>query len=334
MSQPAEGPKFGVALLAMGGPEKAEEVEPFLRDLFADPELIRLPMPMRLFQGTLAKRVARKRLPLALDMYRQIGFSPLRAETEALARRIADSLGSLGHDAPVEIGMRYTDPRTTHTWERLIRAGAVRIVALPLYPHETGVATGSSISDFRAFAPRNPARGPPPVIEVRDFGSDPRYLDLLAAWVQRSLDTMREGASEDPIHLLFSAHGLPAAYVRDGDEYPERVREASKGVASRLKDAPEWSLSFQSRVGDREWTRPYTDEHIKQLAGRGVKNLLVVGMGFVSDHVETLYEIDILYRDMAIKAGIHRFSRVPSFNDDPAFASFLASRILEAVGVK
>jgi ferrochelatase len=332
MESAAGEPKAGVALLTMGGPEKEEEVEPFLRDLFADPDLIRLPAIMRPFQGTLAKRVARKRRALALEMYRQIGFSPLRRETEALARRVADSLGSLGHDIPVEVGMRYTRPRVPETWDRLIGAGAVRAVALPLYPHETGVATGSSISDFRAFAPRNPARGPPPVIEIRDFGSDPRYLDLLASWVQRSLDGMRKDGGEGPHHLLFSAHGLPVAYVRSGDEYPERVREASKEVASRLKDAPEWSVSFQSRVGDREWTRPYTDDQLKVLASKGVRSLLVVGMGFVSDHVETLYEIDILYRDLAKKAGVERFERVPSFNDDPAFASFLATKVLEALG--
>jgi ferrochelatase len=150
--------------------------------------------------------------------------------------------------------------------------------------------------------------------------------------VQKTVEeAKREGSGNLP-HLLFSAHGLPVSYVRAGDEYPEKVKAASREVASRLTDPPEWSVSFQSRVGDREWTRPYTDEHIKELGARGVKGLVVVGMGFVSDHVETLYEIDILYRKVAEAAGVERFARVPSFNDDRVFAAFLAGGVLRALG--
>ncbi len=170
---------------------------------------------------------------------------------------------------------------------------------------------------------------------AREWGHQPAYVSLLADWVQSTLEKGSNGGNRS-WHLLFTAHGLPEKYVRDGDDYPEKLHRAAEAVAKQVNGCEGWHLSFQSRVGPVKWTGPYTDEMVASLARDGVRSLIVVPMGFVSDHLETLYEIDILYRRLAQRVGIKDFLRVPAFNDHPDFVRFLARLVaaeMEAAGI-
>ncbi len=319
----------GVVLLQMGGPESLDEVESFLRRILSDGDIIRLPRWARPLQPVLAAVGALARGAAVRPMYAAMGGrSPIVPTTLALASRVEAALREQGHAIPVAVAMRYSRPRAEAAVALLEQAGVTRVVQLPLYPHYSPSTVGSSVSDF-AVASRGAAWAGRTTL-VPEWGMHPAYLTLLTSWVQAALDDAREGQGE-AWHLLFSAHGLPQRYVEGGDGYPQRVRAAVEGVACRLEDAPPYGLAFQSRMGPVAWTRPYTDEALRELGASGVKSVVTVPMGFVSDHLETLYEIDILYREIAQEAGIQRFRRVPAFNDHPDFARFLTRLITDVM---
>lgn len=320
---------LGVVLLQMGGPDTIDEVESFLRRIFSDPDIIRLPPWMRGLQPAVGVVGALTRSRFVRPMYAAMGGgSPIVPTTLALADRLAASLRSAGARVPVTVAMRYSPPRATEAAAALRRAGVHRVLQLPLYPHYSPSTVGSSVNDFRVAS-----RGAPWEDEtalVPEWGLHPHYLALLAKWIQSALDrAQREW--DGAWHLLFSAHGLPRRYEEDGDDYPDRVRAATETVVDRVRGHEAWHLAFQSRMGPVEWTRPYTDEALRALGAEGVRSLVTVPMGFVSDHLETLYEIDILYRDVARDAGIRRYHRVPTFNDHPEFARFLARLVRETL---
>jgi len=313
----------GVCLLYMGGPETLDQVEPFLLALFADRDLIRLPGG-RLVQGPLGRFIARKRAPKVRDRYAQIGGgSPLRRITERQAELLGQALAPHGAFRVV-VGMRYSAPRTAQALEELAAAGVSKVIALPLYPHFSSATTGSSFKDLdRALAARGGSDGWR-VERVQGFYDHPRYVEALAGTVQRGLEELGGEAA-----VVFSAHSLPRELVeKRGDPYRDQVEATVAAVVERL-DLPRWELGYQSRSGPVRWLEPDVLELVARHGEARTPALLVVPVSFVSDHIETLHEIDIEMRAFALARGVGRFARAPSLNEDPTFIQALTEVVLE-----
>lgn len=305
-----------VVLLQMGGPARLEDVQPFLQSLFADPDLIQLPTPLRPLQPRLAQLIARRRTPGVLPRYAAIGdgkggASPIGMWTARQARALSSRLA-----LPVHVCMRYSAPRVEAVVAELAADHSRRVLLLPLYPHWSGSTTGSSVRDFVRAA--GAARLAATASLVRSWESHPGYLDLLAATCLEATPTPA-GA-----HLVLSAHSLPEKYALRGDPYPVQVQETARQVASRLAGAfASVRQGFQSAVGPVKWLGPQTGEHLQALAGEGARHVTLAPLGFVSDHIETLYDLDRLYTQQAQALGME-VRRARSFNDDPRFIEVLA----------
>jgi ferrochelatase len=314
---------WAVVVLNMGGPDSMEAVEPFLRNLLGDRELVRLPFPMSLFQKQFAKFAARRRLDHARHGYEHMGgSSPLVCHTTLQARGIARELGALGVDARPFVAMRYWHPLADAAAKEIRELDPEGVLVVSLYPQYSPATSGSSINDMlRALR----AAGVPDrkVIVVDRYPVLPGYVDAMVGSIHAGLAAM----GEPQPHVLFSAHGLPQAYVDRGDPYETEIRASYEATLSRLP-AIEASLAYQSRVGPREWLRPYTEDAIADLARRGVRRLLMVPLGFVSDHIETLHEMDEEYGGIARSLGMD-FHRVPALNDDAVFEKALAGLLHE-----
>lgn len=311
-------PWDAVVLLQMGGPASLDEIEPFLARLFADPDIIRLPRWMRPFQPSLARFVARRRAPKVTPRYRAMGDgSPLRRITDEQAAGLQKVLG-----VPVRVAMRYTPPWAHQVVSELKAAGARRVLLLPLYPHASLSTTTSSLRDFARAMRQGGLYAE--VRYVRDWGMDPAYLELVARTCEETLVEMRD-RTQAPVHLVFSAHGVPVRYVKkEGDTYQREVEDSAAWLRKRLS-GPFASVrhGFQSAVGPVEWIGPDTQTVVEELAAGGAKALVVAPLGFVSDHIETLYDMDTLYRGLAEGKGI-LYARAPSFNARADFSQVLA----------
>ncbi|MBI4483315.1 MAG: ferrochelatase [Acidobacteria bacterium] len=317
---PAE--KLGVLLVNLGGPERPEDVAPFLYELFSDPQIIQLPGLLRKPLAALAAVVRRR---TAAGIFRQIGGgSPLRRITEAQARHLEAALQHRGTSAQVFVGMRLWRPFLPEALEQIRSHGINRLVVLPLFPQFSVTTTGSCYRELNRWMRSDS----PPVerLDIQSWYRHPGYLQALASLVAEEMNKFADPRPQE-IHLLFSAHGLPEKYVRNGDPYQDQVQQTVELLRDHLPADVPWGLSYQSRVGPVRWLEPSTDEMIRQLASRGVQQLLVVPISFVSDHSETLFEIDILYRAKAHAAGIREFRRVPALNTHPLFIEALADLV-------
>lgn len=309
--------RAGVVLLQMGGPRSPDELPGFLRALFTDPDMIQLPDWVSPFQGLLGSAYGTMRARKVRPDYEAIGWSDIVPTTRSLADAIEDRLDDV---VGVRTAMRYTEPRAEAAVRELVDAGADRLVALTLYPFYSQATTGSSLNDLERVRDRvAPDLG---IDAIERWGDADGFLDLQAAWTRETLEQAYGGDRA----ILLSAHGLPEVYVEDGDPYRDEVERAARSLSKRLPDE-RVELAFQSDVGPVEWMHPYTDEAIEALAADGVDELVVVPFGFVSEHIETLFEIDVEYREEAHEAGIDEVHRVPAFDDDPAFADLLADLV-------
>jgi ferrochelatase len=316
---PASGKPWALVALNMGGPDGMDAIEPFLRNLLSDPAIVRLPFPMSLFQKTFARVVARRRLDHVRHGYEHMGGkSPLLGHTRAQAEGITRALGGLGVDARPFVAMRYWHPFASDTAARIRALDPAGVAVVSLYPQFSPATGGTSIDDMlRAL--RAAGFAPDQVVVIDRYPTLPGYVAATAASVRRGLEAM--GAPTP--HVLFSAHGLPKKYVARGDPYRHEIEVTYRAVLGALGPGPECSLAFQSRVGPLEWLRPYTEDRLRELAGGGVRRLLMAPLGFVSDHIETLHEMDEEYGDLARSLGME-FHRTPALNDDPLFAEALA----------
>lgn len=325
----------GVVLLNLGGPDSPDAIEPFLLNLFGDREIIPLGGPLSfLLQGFIARRIVRKRLPEVRLNYARIGGrSPLLDRTREQARALEARLnarGLPGGPFRVVIAMRYWHPTTDEALAELRGHGISRLVGLTLYPQYSIATTGSSAAELTRGIARS---GHPFDFSLIDrYARDPAYLDALAGSVRAVLDPVVARAGRERTALLFSAHSLPEWFVRRGDPYVDEIKSTMGATVARLIDPPESFLSFQSRTGPVRWVGPGTDEVIAEIARRGKKALVVVPIAFVSDHIETLFEIGMLFRDIALKCGIEEFHRVNALNDDPAFIEALAGLVVRHLG--
>jgi len=321
-------------LLQLGGPDSLQAVEPFLYNLFCDPDIIDFPFA-RLAREPLARLVAARRAKRVWKHYEEIGGkSPLRELTEVQARALERELRkSLA--ARVFVAMRYWHPFTEEAIQALQAQDLHELVLLPLYPQYSCTTTGSSLNEWNRRFPSALAKVLPLRI-VRDFHDHPLYLDALVEKVSAGLENFRRSngsALHVPrdVHLLFSAHGVPESVIASGDPYQSQV----EATVARLMARGGWenahSLCYQSRSGPGRWLRPYLEEALSRLAAEGVERLLVVPISFVSDHVETLHELEIEARELAYRLGIGKFAVMPALNDSPTFIAALADLVLGAV---
>lgn len=326
---------IGVVLLNMGGPENLDSVEPFLVNVFSDRSIIELPLG-RVIQPLFARVIAKARGPAVRRNYEGIGGgSPqlrlTREQAAALEQRLCQG------DCPlyrVFIAFRYTRPSADDALATMAACGIHKVVTLPLYPHYSRATTGSSQADFdRALTdPRSRQHGFE-VAHLHSYPDDPLYVDAMAAQVREAYNRMSPEGRREAV-ILFSAHGLPQKFVDSGDPYVDHIEATRRGIVARLNLPNRQVLAYQSRTGPVKWIGPGTEETIEELAASGVKRLLVVPLSFVSDHIETLYEIDQLFLEVATKAGIVEYRRPEALNTHPLFIESLARQVERVVGAE
>lgn len=320
--------RVGVLLLNLGGPDQIEDVRPFLYNLFADPEIIRLPFPW--LQKPLAWLISSLRAQKSQENYKQIGGgSPLRRITEAQGQAIQEQLAAKGSDTKVYIGMRYWHPFTEEAIAKIKRDRVEKLVILPLYPHFSISTSGSSFRVLEEMWQQDPELSQIEYTIIPSWYNNPGYIKAMVELIEQEL---AEFSNPEQVHLFFSAHGVPVSYVEEaGDPYQQEIEECTRLIMEQIKGHNDYTLAYQSRVGPVEWLRPYTDDALKELGEKGVKDLLVIPISFVSEHIETLQEIDIEYREVAEEVGIDNFQRVPALNTHPMFINSLAELVTEAL---
>lgn len=320
-------------LFQLGGPDSLEAVEPFLLNLFLDPDIIPLG-PLGLLRRPIARLISSRRSKPVAGKYAEIGRrSPIGTLTERQRVRLVEAVSP--YIDPVAVtAMRYWHPMTSEAVESLRRAGPLdEIVLLPLYPQYSYATTLSSLKEWRRVYGK-PAGGPP-VFTIDHFYDHPLYIRAL---VQRVGSVLRQFPDSSRIHLVFSAHGLPMSLVKKGDPYPKQIEETVRlSCELGAKQYPAWPkthvLCYQSRVGPAEWLQPPLTQTIERLGREGVKEVLIVPISFVTEHIETLHEINIEAREEANKAGIETFRMMPAVGDSPLFIAALKDLVLRALRI-
>jgi protoporphyrin/coproporphyrin ferrochelatase len=329
-----ESPKNGavaVVLFQLGGPDSPAAIEPFLYNLFSDPDIIDFPFA-RLARPVMARLISSRRARKVQDHYASIGGkSPLRELTERQARALEAELRKT-LDARVFVAMRYWHPLTEEAVRQVLARDFAELVLLPLYPQYSRTTTGSSLNEWERKYPGSAgakALSPRIVREFYDYGP---YLDSVVENINEGLT--RFGAAEE-VHLVFSAHGVPLSVIEAGDPYQSQIEATTKLVMERGGwSNPHWSC-YQSRVGPGRWLRPMLHETLQEIAAgtpyAKSNSVLVIPIAFVSDHVETLSEINIEARALAASLGLGQFEVMPALNDSPAFIRALAGLVLREV---
>ncbi|HYM33526.1 MAG TPA: ferrochelatase, partial [Candidatus Cybelea sp.] len=315
--------RIAVVLTNLGGPDSLQAVEPFLRNLFADPAIISLPAPLR---QLLAWVIARRRAAAARAIYEQIGGrSPLRELTEAQASALQGRLGDIG-DLRVFVAMRHWHPFARETAAEVAAFAPERVIVVPLYPQYSTTTTASSLADWDRAAMRAGLSAPRQALCCY-----PTAPGLIAAHV----DLIRRGFAEAAEHgkprVLFSAHGLPQKVVDGGDPYQWQVERTAAAIVAGLGlPGLDWRVCYQSRVGPLQWLQPSTEAEIHR-AGADRVPIVVVPIAFVSEHSETLVELDIDYRRRANDAGVAAYVRVPALGTHPSFIAALETMVRHAI---
>jgi ferrochelatase len=318
--------KIGVVLFQLGGPDSLEAIEPFLYNLFCDPDIIDFPLA-RMARQPLAKLISMRRAKHVAHHYAEIGGkSPILAFTRRQAQALELELRR-ELDARVVVAMRYWHPFTEEAIAELAAHAPDEVVLLPLYPQYSKTTTGSSINEWnRRFHPNG---WQPRVHVVREFYQEAAYLEALTRAIDSSLEEFDDPGAVD---VVFSAHSVPVAVIEQGDPYERQIEQTVDLVWQRGGWPGRRHLCYQSKVGASKWLRPSMHETIRNLAAAGSGNILVVPISFVSDHVETLHEIDIEHRQQACNLGVERYHMMPGLNDSPAFITALAGLVRGCVG--
>ena len=317
--------QVAIVLFQLGGPDSQAAVEPFLYNLFCDPDIINFPGAF-LARKALARIISHRRSKTVRQRYAEIGGgSPIRRLTEMQGAALEAVLRP--HvSARTIIAMRYWHPDTQEAIAALESEPFDELVLLPLYPHYSFATTGSSLKEWnRLFRSRRTAHA------INQFFDHPDYI---AGIVERINGVLSELPDPDDVHLVFSAHSLPLALVEKGDPYPNQI-ETTVALVRQLGGWPNpHVLCYQSRVGPQKWLQPSLTETIDTFARSGKKRVLVVPISFVTEHIETLHEINIEAREQAESAGISEFHMMPALNDSPLLIRALADLVLRAVGMR
>jgi ferrochelatase len=312
--------KLAVVLFNLGGPDSLAAVESFLRNLFSDPAVISLPAIFRL---PLAKFIAKKRGPIAREIYQKIGGrSPILEETQAQARALEAAIPD--HETRAFIAMRCWKPFSDDAARAVAAWAPDRIVLLPLYPQFSTTTTGSSLEDWKRAANKAGVRAP--TTEICCYPQLPGFIRAVAGGIREALAKRRPELS---YRLLLSAHGLPKRVIARGDPYQWQVEQTAAALVQEL-GIEDWTICYQSRVGPLEWIGPATDAEIRR-AGAEHKGLIVAPVAFVSEHSETLVELDIEYGRLAAECGVPDYLRVPTAGVRPAFIAGLAELVLQSL---
>ncbi len=320
--------RIGVLLLNLGGPDRIEDVRPFLYNLFSDPEIIRL--PIKALQKPLAWFISTARAKKSQQNYLEIGGgSPLRQITEAQGKALEEKLAELEQDAKVYIGMRYWHPFTEEAIDQIKRDKIEKLVILPLYPQFSISTSGSSFRILEEMWAEDPELRKINYTLIPSWYDREGYLQAMADLIAQELNKFED---PDRVHIFFSAHGVPQSYVDEaGDPYQQEIESCTRLIMQTLDRPNEYTLAYQSRVGPVEWLQPYTEEALKELGEQQIDNLLVVPISFVSEHIETLQEIDLEYKEIAEEAGIKNFCRVPALNTHSGFIDALADLVVNSL---
>ena len=318
--------RIAVVLFNLGGPDSPQAVEPFLRNLFADPAILRVPGFVRRF---LAPFIAARRAPTAQRIYGMIGGrSPILPQTEAQSAALDAALAarSSGHTFRSFIAMRYWHPFSAEAAAAVKAYAPDRVVLLPLYPQMSTATSGSSVADWvRAAGSAGIAA---PTQAVCCYPTENGFIAAATTLVRQDYEV---AAVDGPVRVLFSAHGLPEKVIRGGDPYQWQVERAARAIVERLAIAGlDWSVCYQSRVGPLQWIGPSTDSEVVR-AGRDGKAVVLFPIAFVSEHSETLVELDIEYRELAHKSGVRLYRRVATVGVQPAFIDGLADLVLRTL---
>ncbi len=321
--------KLAVILFNLGGPDQKASVEPFLFNLFNDKAIIGLPWPLR---WLLAKLISKRRAPIAQEIYEHLGGgSPLLPNTVAQAQALEKRLdGTEGISCKVFITMRYWHPFAAETAQEVKAYDPDEIVLLPLYPQFSTTTSASSLRDWNRAAKAAGLKA-----AVRTVCCYPRATGFVAAVADKIMPLLAQARENGPARLLFSAHGLPKKVIDRGDPYQWQVEQTAEAVVNALALPDlgpdlDYVVCYQSRVGPLEWIGPATEEEIER-AGQEGRSLVVCPIAFVSEHSETLVELDIEYGELAEKAGVPLYLRVPTVDAHPAFIEALADAVLGAL---
>lgn len=317
--------RFAVVLFQLGGPDTLQAIEPFLFNLFCDPDIIDFP-GARIGRRPLAKLISSTRARKVEHHYAVIGGgSPIRRFTEQQACALQSCLADYGLDVRCYVAMRYWHPFTSEAIAQIERDGCDELVLLPLYPQYSTTTTGSSLNEWRRLF-----RSDIPEYCVESFYDSELYLRSLAEKIDEALSRFPHPERPD---LIFSAHSVPVAVIAKGDPYRAQIEKTVQLVMQQGGWTNHYRLCYQSKVGASKWLQPSLRDTIKQVAGEGSREICVVPVSFVSDHVETLGEIDHEAREQAKALGIHQFEMSAGLNDSPTFIRALAEKVLEVIPV-
>ena len=317
-------------------------------NLFADPDIIQLPGPLSPFQNAIAYFISKRRAPKSRAAYESIGGgSPILKYSNAQAKLLRKAIqDKYGLSVQTYIAMRYWKPFTEEALEAIRRDGINALVIVPLYPQFSISTSGSSLRVLQEeFSKNSKLYGDMVHTVVPSWYERPGYINAMANLIQNELDSFTEAEIKEakdekpdqaPLHILFSAHGVPKSYIEAGDPYQRQIEECVKKIgdvvlANSEPGNVEIHLSYQSRVGPIEWLRPYTDDVLPELGDKKVRNLVVVPISFVSEHIETLEEIDMEYRELAEESGITNWRRCPALNTDESFIQDMADMVFDAL---
>ncbi|MEK6650607.1 MAG: ferrochelatase [Bacteroidota bacterium] len=319
--------RTAVVLLQLGGPDTLDAVEPFLYNLFCDPDIIDVPGAF-FFRKPLARLISRKRSPAVRELYKSIGGrSPILPQTQMQADALKKKLASQGVNIPVHIAMRYWHPMTDEVVRDLVQSDVDRAILVPLYPHFSSATTGSSVNEWKRALYRLGTASLRYDL-VRDYHDHPLFID---AWVARIHETLGRFSPEERagVTIVFSAHGTPMKLVRQGDPYSHQIRKTVELVVERGRFGLPHTLCFQSKVGPQRWLEPSLIDAIVRLGTEGVKRMVVVPIAFVTEHIETLSEINIEARHLAASSGVRQYEMTKALLSQDSYISCLAELTMQ-----
>ena len=315
--------RLAVVLFNLGGPDSPDAVRPFLHNLFSDPAILPAPAPIRFL---LSRYIAGRRAAAARDIYEQLGgASPLLEQTEAQARALETALTARGQEARCVIAMRYWHPRAAAALPAVRDYGPDEIVALPLYPQFSTTTSGSSLAEWRKLAGED--------TRLRVLCCHPLLAGLIEAWADPLAAAIRRARTAAPVRVLLTAHGLPERVIAKGDPYAWQVERTAGALRTAAEarlgslDGVDWRVTWQSRATPEKWLQPDTEAEVEAAARVGLA-LVLAPIAFVSEHSETLVELDIEYRAVAERAGAAAWERVPTPGTASSYIEGLADLVL------
>ncbi|MEQ1607726.1 MAG: ferrochelatase [Hyphomonadaceae bacterium] len=310
--------KIAVVLFNLGGPDGPDDVQPFLKNLFSDPAIIRSPLPVRFFVSRL---ISKTRAPTARENYARMGGgSPLLPETRKQAAALDAELTRRGRDAKSFIAMRYWKPYAADAVSEVLAWAATRVILLPLYPQFSSTTTGSSLKSWKQA-------GGPAGVAICCYPDAPKFI---AAHARKLINAWEASGKPANVRCLLSAHGLPEIVVKSGDPYQWQVEHTAAALKPLLPADWEIEICYQSRVGPLKWIGPATDASIEK-AAIDRKSIVLSPIAFVSEHIETLVELDVEYKHLADKHGAKHYIRAPALGVDEGFINTLADLVEDAL---